>query len=273
MLEECELRHVNKGNWAELEMHPLCTLFPEMQNDEYEELKGSIKSHGFLSSDPIVLIDIETEGVEVSYQILDGRNRYNAAMDAGQDPVFSVYEGNDPRAFVLARNLNRRHLSAGQKAAIASKLANIKVGGNQFTEGDAVSQKEAAAKLDTSPKAVQRFKRVESNDPALAERVKNGELSLNAAENEIKEDLQESFGTVRPKPAESAEDQTKEVDGGDVPNKAETSISDPEAPVGFNPVVYRLTKAYADNTLSEKEFKVMVIDALTDAINYGKRAK
>ena len=38
-----------------------------------------------------------------------------ACERAGVDPVFEVYEG-DPFAFVVASNINRRHLSAGQQA-------------------------------------------------------------------------------------------------------------------------------------------------------------
>jgi len=271
MLRPQELKQVNKGNWAELEMHPLCTLFPEMQNDEYEELKNSIRSQGFLSSDPVVLIDVEEEGIEVNYQILDGRNRYNAAMDAGTEPQFSIYQGDDPKGFVLARNLNRRHLSSGQRAAIASKLANMPVGGNQFTDG-ATTRKEAAAQLDTSLKAVQRFKRVESTDPALAERVREGEISLNAAEKEVKQSLQESFGDELP--AETV-DKTKEVDGGDVSDKPEreASISAPEVKPGFGPTIFRLKKAYTDGKITGNEFELMCIDAINDAYDAGKRSK
>jgi hypothetical protein len=267
------LKPITVENHEELEFHPLCTIFPEMQNDEYDSLKSSIKSHGYMSSDPVVLIDIATEGAEVDLQILDGRNRYTAAMDAGAEPLFALYEGNDPRAFVLARNLDRRHLTTGQKASIAAELANIPVGGNQFSESG-ISQKEAAAKLDVSPKSIQRFKRVESTDPALAERVKKGEVTLNEAENEIKEELQESFGSVKPSETKVAEvPPTETVDGGELPDvetPPPSSLSNPEPPVGFSPVVIRLKRAYTDGKLTGNEFEIMVIDALNDAFNAGK---
>ena len=47
---------------------------------------------------------------------LDGWWRYNSFLDHGVEPILIPYEGDDPVEFVLARNANRRHQDAGQRA-------------------------------------------------------------------------------------------------------------------------------------------------------------
>jgi hypothetical protein len=44
------------------------------------------------------------------------------AAARGPDPRFEIYAGDDPVAFVVSCNLQRRHLNASQCAAIAAKL-------------------------------------------------------------------------------------------------------------------------------------------------------
>jgi ParB-like chromosome segregation protein Spo0J len=95
---------------AEPEYHPAAALFPLMDMDgpEFGELVADIYEHGLLQS--IVL----HEG-----KILDGRNRYRACQHAGFEPRFEEWNGESPTAYVLSLNLHRRHLTDGQRAAIA----------------------------------------------------------------------------------------------------------------------------------------------------------
>jgi ParB-like chromosome segregation protein Spo0J len=58
------------------EFHPLANIFPLMEGDAFEELVEDIRRHGL--RDPIVLF----QG-----QILDGRNRYGACLEADVAPV------------------------------------------------------------------------------------------------------------------------------------------------------------------------------------------
>lgn len=58
-------------------------------------------------------------------RILDGRNRFAACELAGIVPNYEAYEGDDPAGYVLATNINRRHLSKGQKAMIAAKVRSV----------------------------------------------------------------------------------------------------------------------------------------------------
>lgn len=89
-------------------IHPLALLIPPMSAEDLARLTDDIAAHGLV--EPIVL----HEG-----QILDGRHRYHACQQAGVEPHFTVFDGDDPVAFVLSKNLHRRHLTSAQKAAIA----------------------------------------------------------------------------------------------------------------------------------------------------------
>ena len=101
-----------------LEFHPIADEFPLLKNKDFDELIEDIRAKGL--QEPVVLF----EG-----KILDGRNRYLACIRTGVLARFREYEGDDPIGFVTSVNLRRRHLTAGQRAAIAVNLANLTRGG------------------------------------------------------------------------------------------------------------------------------------------------
>jgi ParB-like chromosome segregation protein Spo0J len=94
--------------------HPFASIFPMMAPDEYGALREDIRAHGL--REPIWLF----EG-----QILDGRNRYRACQDVGVTPRADTYIGDDPIAFVISLNLQRRHLTPGQKADVALRAEAV----------------------------------------------------------------------------------------------------------------------------------------------------
>ncbi len=96
------------------EFHPLCEVFPPMPDDELQSLAANIKTHGL--THPIILMD---------GKILDGRHRFLACQIAGIEPRFEQFQGSDPVAFVWGENLARRHLTSGQRAAIAVELEDF----------------------------------------------------------------------------------------------------------------------------------------------------
>ena len=167
-----------------MELHPLCTLFPRIEGDEFQVLVEDIKQHGLRS--PIVLC----EG-----SILDGQNRYFACLEAGVEPRYvtfdSDYDG-DIVAFVLSVNLHRRHMSAGQQATIvaaaqdwskaktvgkpnSAKLQNITAADRAATSGASIRTQSTADKL------------VRTN-PELAQAVAQGKISLGKAIAQIMPD-------------------------------------------------------------------------------------
>jgi len=100
-----------------LEFHPLANVFPLLEGEEFDALVADIQASGLC--EPVWLY----EG-----QILDGRNRYRACQVLGIECATRDYLGNDPLAFVLSMNLQRRHLDESQRAMIAARLATMRQG-------------------------------------------------------------------------------------------------------------------------------------------------
>jgi hypothetical protein len=114
----------------ELKFHPIADIFPLMEGEELDALVADIKKYGV--REKIVLY----EG-----KILDGRNRYRALqklegfpnyMTKGGGRIFTL--GNvtvdrsqitDPVAYVVSKNIHRRHLTAEQKREIIAALLKM----------------------------------------------------------------------------------------------------------------------------------------------------
>jgi len=174
-------------NWHEFlddaKLHELCKIFPPMNEEEYDGLVASMKKVGYLSSDPITLVQVNEE----EYQILDGRNRLMAAADAGVTPDFVVIgDGIDLHSWVMARNTERRMLSAGQRAAIASKMATLKSGSVPSKNNPGTTVAEAASVTGASATSIAKYRHLEAQDDGLAEKVALGEMSLNQAITALK---------------------------------------------------------------------------------------
>lgn len=165
---------------AQHELHPLCTLFPRLAGAEFDSLKADIAANGLRQ--PIVLLD---------GMILDGGNRYRACVEAGVDPTFTDYAGGNIVSFVLSSNLHRRHLSAGQQAAIVASAQDWAkaqvVGSNQHKpkdEGGSAtlhhldSAKSRAAESGASLRTQKMADKVAKKSPELAKQVAHGEISL-----------------------------------------------------------------------------------------------
>lgn len=155
------------------EYHELANLFPIMDESQYSDLVADIKENGLVES--IVL----HEG-----KILDGRNRYNACNDAGVEPNFVEYEGEDALSYVISLNLNRRHLNESQRAMIGARLANMKVGNPNLQSGKSaqLSNKDASDKLNVSERIIKSAKKVQKEGiEDLQKSVEAGRVSVSAA--------------------------------------------------------------------------------------------
>lgn len=94
---------------AALSVHPFADEFPYLSDDETLELAQDIEAHGLLH--PVVLFENE---------ILDGRNRLRALAKTNLVSVpVEEYLGDDPIGYIVSLNLARRHLTTGQRAALA----------------------------------------------------------------------------------------------------------------------------------------------------------
>jgi hypothetical protein len=58
-------------------------------------------------------------------------NRNRIARSPRSRRLFETaeFDGDDPLAFVISKNLKRRHLSVDQRAVVAAKIANMPLGG------------------------------------------------------------------------------------------------------------------------------------------------
>lgn len=142
---------------TEYAFHPLADIFP-LIDEGFLELCEDIKANGL--ADPIVI----HEG-----KILDGRNRYRAILSAKLKPLphhFVRFTGPDPVAFVISKNIHRRHLTAGQKAWAAAQFEAFEHGG----------KREKASKTEENQDANLRLARME-----LAEKFGVSERSINDA--------------------------------------------------------------------------------------------
>jgi N6-adenosine-specific RNA methylase IME4 len=163
-----------------LEFHPLANLFPLIEGAEFDELVADIKAHGL--ADNIVV----WQG-----KVLDGRNRYRACVAAEVDPRLTQFwpelQG-DPLAFVLSKNLRRRHLNESQRAMVAAKIETLTHGGDRRSEDqDAnlhleISRPKAAEMLSVSKRSIASAKAVhEKGDPDLVRAVEQGKLAVSEA--------------------------------------------------------------------------------------------
>ena len=157
---------------VDIEYHPLANLFPLLGETEIQTLSDDIRNNGL--NVPITMY----EG-----KILDGRNRYVACILAEVAPTFIDYEGHDPVKFVISTNLHRRHLTTGQRAMIAEKLATMPEGRPKKTvENSTVSTSSAATLLNVSRDSVQRARKVRTEAvPEVVAAVESGKVSVSVA--------------------------------------------------------------------------------------------
>jgi hypothetical protein len=186
-----------------LDVHPVADLFPMLADDELRELAADIRQRGLLQA-----VVLDGEG-----RVLDGRNRLAACKLAGVEPEFTTYNGDDPDGYALSVNIARRHLTKGQQAMVAAKGAVVSGKPQRWFEtNQGVSHSRVAfAKtvLDHAPDLVDaviagasgldeaykvarerktaadsvenQLARLRAEDPELATRVIEGELTLPGA--------------------------------------------------------------------------------------------
>ena len=188
---------------AELTFHPAASIFPLMQGEEYQQLLYDIQEHGL--REPILLCD---------GQILDGRNRFRVCREIGIEPAFRKWDGkggSSPLSVVLSLNLHRRHLTSSQRAAIAVEILPMLEAEAKERQGkrtDLTSVKnltevpqratdQAARMFDTNRDYVSAAKKVHEADPALLQKVRDGETHIADALWKVVKDKKQQLPTAK----------------------------------------------------------------------------
>uniref|UniRef100_A0A6M3J3V9 Putative methyltransferase n=1 Tax=viral metagenome TaxID=1070528 RepID=A0A6M3J3V9_9ZZZZ len=190
------------------EDHPIADIFPLMGGSELAQLAESIRQEGL--REPIWLY----EG-----QILDGRNRYRACLEAGVEPTCRAFEGSPLQAieFSWSANRIRRQLSPSQaavadarrekllkvyapvrEAAKERQVAGLKRGGErpepvrqQIAERDGAPDDRKTSQLrakaaGTNRRYIDLADRLVEERPELADKVGSGQMSLTQAHRLLK---------------------------------------------------------------------------------------
>lgn len=194
--EKVELAPALPANWPANGMrpHPIAAIFRMMDGPEFDEFAVSIDEKGLL--EPIVVY----EG-----QILDGRNRYLAAIKAGIFPAdvdwrydqhFIGFGGMgwpkdqmDPLDFVWTHNFQRRHDDKTQRALAAARYHERRQGfRSDLADERPANLREVADKAGVSERLVSSAHTVlDHGAPELVEAVEQGRMPLHTAEKLARE--------------------------------------------------------------------------------------
>ena len=156
-----------------MKVHPDAALFPMMSDEELDALAADIKENGQLHA-----VTVDEEG-----RLVDGRNRAVGCSRAGIEPRIEKLNGHDPKAFILSANINRRHMTAGQRAMATAMIypEPEKGGRGKKSAVNPLGAKQFSAERLSLARAVLRQSR------PLAEAVMAGSKTLDEAHAEIKQ--------------------------------------------------------------------------------------
>ncbi len=162
-----------------VEFHPLANIFPLIEGADFDALVADIKAHGL--ADKVIV----HEG-----RLLDGRNRWRALAKLGlsDEEILRAHtepldDATDPLAFVISKNLKRRHLNEGQRAMVAARLATLRDGQRQVGQlAHVPTQEQASELLNVSQRSIKRARVVlDHGTDELRHAVDRGEVSVSAA--------------------------------------------------------------------------------------------
>ena len=156
-----------------LKRHELSSVFGDMPETDFENLVKSVEQDGFM--DPLIRMH---DG-----KVLDGWHRYQAALSLNLVRKLMFMPWDDEKegnaiAFVAARNIERRHLSASQRAQIVVSLnERFAWGGDRSKTPNGVlkTTSELAAQAKVGKSTIDRAVKVEK--AGKSEAVISGETS------------------------------------------------------------------------------------------------
>jgi hypothetical protein len=117
-------------NIQRYELHPFCIAFRRADASEKTEIIDNMMACGYDTAQPITLF----EGM-----VLDGGTRQDAAHEAGVEPAFTTFVGDEDeaRVFVIRRNKARKHMTQGELDLAGARLVAAKHGGQFHTDNAA----------------------------------------------------------------------------------------------------------------------------------------
>jgi hypothetical protein len=155
-------------------VHPIADLFPMMTDDELTDLAADIKANGLIH--PIV---VDKDGA-----VIDGRNRDKACQIAGVEAATVLFEGDDPRAYIIANNISRRHLTKGQQAMAVALVYPVPEKGGKGKRSRIQEGLDEPRK--TFQNRLSQARIVFAYSPDLAQAVLAGSKNLDAAYDEAR---------------------------------------------------------------------------------------
>lgn len=170
-----------------MKFHRLAEIFPLIEGAAFDELVADVRANGI--REPVWTYQNE---------ILDGRNRWRAAAQAGIECPQREYTGDDPLGLVLSLNLKRRHLTASQLAFVALGIekAEAERAKQRMSDGGKGVEKiphlgkardKASEAVGANPHYVTDAKRIEREAPELAAEIRRGETTIPQAVAAIKQ--------------------------------------------------------------------------------------
>ncbi len=199
---------------ANLQPHPLASILPMMNDNDYQTLLNGMKQNGYDDSHPVILYE---------EKILDGVHRYTAARKLKLKPAFKEFKGDDPVAFVVQENLARRNLTPSQASAVAADLVEAMEAAEKAEKEAAVKDGKkpkkpkgekaviAAKSLGVSARSVHSARKVKKSDKKLHNAVKQGGTSLHKASQEV--DSKKSAEAARTEEFAKAQDRIDKICG------------------------------------------------------------
>ena len=124
-----------------LERHELSAIFGDMPDDDYKTLLESVQKDSFIDN-TLKLLD---------GKILDGWHRYRVGQELNllrklKFQQWDEKDEGDPAAFVLARNIERRHFTPQQRAQVVVSF------NERFGKGNIKAQRENSGSPNGEPK-------------------------------------------------------------------------------------------------------------------------
>jgi DNA modification methylase len=172
-------------------------IFPDMLENDYENLKQDIKVNGYDNSMPITLFQGD---------IIDGWHRYKACEELQIKPVFVDFKGSETEAieFIMRTN-KRRNLTSMQWACIAveaediikvikaeakaRQIASLKQNKKDDTVGQQIAQRTnevLADMFNTNKQYIKEATKLKAEEPEIYAEVQKGTKTITEAKKDIR---------------------------------------------------------------------------------------